>query len=155
MRVLAWIVEGTWEAAVDAAARLGGDEVTLLHVVTQETVDASAGALAGLLGRRRPEGMEAELAGIAEHAARALLDAAAHRLGRDARARVVTGRAEEEVVLAARDADYLVVARDSRHPGPKSLGKATRFVVDHAPCTVVLAWREGAPEGPPLPPHPG
>ena len=39
----------------------------------------------------------------------------------------------------------LVIARDSRHPGPHSIGHAARFVVDHAPCTVVLAWPESGP----------
>ena len=37
---------------------------------------------------------------------------------------------------AAADADLLVIARDSRHPSPHSIGHAARFVVDHAPCDV-------------------
>ena len=45
-------------------------------------------------------------------------------------------------VVAAADADLLVVARDGeRRAGPKSLGPRTRFVVDHAPCRVLLVWR--------------
>ena len=49
---------------------------------------------------------------------------------------------------AAADADLLVVVRDSRHPGPHSIGHAARFVVDHAPCDVVLVWAGGGPDGP-------
>ncbi|MFD5466969.1 hypothetical protein ACFWIQ_29700 [Kitasatospora sp. NPDC127059] len=33
---------------------------------------------------------------------------------------------------------------DPAHPGPHSLGPATRFVVDHAPCAVLLVWPERA-----------
>lgn len=41
--------------------------------------------------------------------------------------------------------------------GPKSLGPASRFVVDRAPCPVLLIWPEPAPgltTIPPPPPHP-
>jgi hypothetical protein len=33
-----------------------------------------------------------------------------------------------------------IVARDSDHHGPKSLAPATRFVVDHARCPILLVW---------------
>jgi nucleotide-binding universal stress UspA family protein len=39
----------------------------------------------------------------------------------------------------------LVVVRASRHahrePGPRSVGRTARFVVDHAPCPVLLIRR--------------
>ena len=60
----------------------------------------------------------------------------------------MSGLAENAVMEAAADADLLVVARDSRHPGPHSIGHAARFVVDHAPCDVVLVWPGGGPDGP-------
>jgi hypothetical protein len=46
------------------------------------------------------------------------------------------------VIEAARDADVLVLVRDGRgaEPGPHSLGRAGRFILDHAPCAVLLAW---------------
>ena len=45
------------------------------------------------------------------------------------------------MVEAAAGADLLILARDGeRRPGPKSLGPRTRFVVDHAPCRVLLVW---------------
>ncbi|MGC1282654.1 MAG: universal stress protein, partial [Streptosporangiaceae bacterium] len=68
------------------------------------------------------------------------------------------GRVEREVVAAAEGADLLVLARDGDDTrlGPKSLGPASRFVVDHAPCPVLLVWpRETPGTGsiPPPPPH--
>jgi hypothetical protein len=58
MRVLIWLVEGTWQGCVDAARPLlpDGAEITLLHVAPEEVAEAAAGAVAGLLGRgqRRP-----------------------------------------------------------------------------------------------------
>jgi Na+/H+ antiporter NhaD/arsenite permease-like protein len=49
-------------------------------------------------------------------------------------------RAEDEVLDAAREADVLVLARGGEpdHLGPKSVGHAERFVLDHASCAVLL-----------------
>jgi hypothetical protein len=60
------------------------------------------------------------------------------------------------VVAASADADLLVVARDGDRTrlGPKSLGKITRFVVDHAACPVLLVWPEPAPDVATIPPPP-
>ena len=52
--------------------------------------------------------------------------------------------------------DLLVLARDGREQlGPPSLGKRTRFVVDHAACAVLLVWGgpAPAPERMHWPPH--
>jgi Na+/H+ antiporter NhaD/arsenite permease-like protein len=65
-------------------------------------------------------------------------------------------------VAAAAGADLLILARDGDRSrlGPKSLGPAGRFVVDHAPCPVLLVWPEDPPgtgtipPPPPPPPHP-
>jgi nucleotide-binding universal stress UspA family protein len=66
------------------------------------------------------------------------------------------GRVEREVVRAAEEADLLICARDGdRHRlGPRSLGPAARFVVDHAPCPVLLVWPREAPGLDSLPPPP-
>jgi hypothetical protein len=56
------------------------------------------------------------------------------------------GQPETVVFEAAAVADVLVVARDGRHLGPHSIGHEQRWIVDHAPCTVVLAWPAGAPD---------
>ena len=68
------------------------------------------------------------------------------------------GAIEREVVTAVAGADLLIMARDGDRSrlGPKSLGKAARFVVDHAPCPVLLVWPGTAPavQTIPPPPHP-
>ena len=162
MTVLVWITEGTWQAAVDAARAHAPDDtgITLLHVTGDDVVAAAHGAFAGLLGRGRPgRDPGTRLEALSESAATEVLDAAAERLGRPATLLRAHGRVEREVVHAAEDADLLVCARDGdrQRLGPHSLGPATRFVVDHAPCPVLLVWPEPAPgidSLPPLPPGP-
>jgi nucleotide-binding universal stress UspA family protein len=164
MRVLLWLVEGTWQGCVDAARPFvpADAEVTLLYVAPDEVTEAAAGALAGLLGRGRPgpgRNPAERIGALSGQAAAALLAAAAARLGRDARRQARTGRVERVVIQAAEGADLLVVARDGDRSrlGPASLGPATRFVVDHAPCQVLLVWPDQAPgveSIPPPPPHP-
>ncbi len=91
--------------------------------------------------------------------AAALFAAAAARLGRqDAELLHRHGRLEHEVIRAvAENIDLLMVARDGDHSrlGPHSLGPATRFVVDHAPCVVLLVWPDepSGIESIPPPPH--
>lgn len=123
--VLIWVVEGSWSAGVDVARRLGwaDDLVTLLYVVEEQVTAAAAGAYAGLFGRP------------------------AQRIVR-------TGRIEREVVVAAAGVDLLIVARDGdlSRLGPRSLGRHTRFVVDHAPCPVLLVWPHTTPSVESIPP---
>ncbi|MFJ9683121.1 universal stress protein [Streptomyces sp. NPDC101194] len=158
MTVLVWIDEGTWRASVDAARAhvRAGDAITLLHVTGDDVAEAAHGAFVGLLGRGHAERDPGDrVAALSASAAAALLDAAAERLGRPAERLRAHGRVEREVVRAAEDADLLICARDGdRRPGPRSLGPATRFVVDHASCPVLLVW-PGAPPGIDTPPpHP-
>jgi nucleotide-binding universal stress UspA family protein len=158
--VLVWITKGTWQSCVDAACRLAPADagITLLHVTPADLPGTAHGAYLGLLGRghtgRDPGPQLAELADVS---ADELLDAAARRLDRPCDRMRRRGRVEREVVTAAADADLLVVARDGDRSrlGPKSLGKATRFVVDHVPCPVLLVWPETAPGIASIPPHPG
>jgi nucleotide-binding universal stress UspA family protein len=157
--VIIWVAEGTWRAAIDAARRLApaGARFVLLHVIPEEVAGAGHGAYAGLLGRGRPDrdpGTRMEvLAGVS---ARELLDAAARRLAAPCDRTERRGRVEREVILAADGADLLVLARDGdpSRLGPKSLGRASRFVVDHAPCPVLLVWPEPAPGVGTIPPPP-
>jgi len=133
---------------VDAGLSLApaGARYTLLHVTSAEVVEAAHGAYLGLFGRggRDPGDRLDELAAAS---ARELLEAAADRLGRECEKREIHGRAERAVVAASAQADLLVMARDGDRSrlGPKSLGKAARFVVDHAACPVLLVWPESAP----------
>jgi nucleotide-binding universal stress UspA family protein len=143
--VLAWITEGGWEACVDAVAALDATEVTLLHVATVD--------VPGPRGRRHEQVMT-RMSALAGEAAGALLDDAEERLGREAHKLAASGPAENVLMEAATDADMLVVVRESRHPGPHSIGHEARFVVDHAPCDVVLVWPAGGPDGPAPKPKP-
>lgn len=148
-----WVAEGTWPACVDAARPLGG-EVTLLHVVDVATA-AALSAQVGLLGR---SGNADQAEFLLARAETEVLDAAAARLGRPAGREVRRGRPEREVVAACANVDLLVLARDGDRGrlGPRSLGHHTRFVVDHAPCQILLVWPEATPglgTLPPPPPH--
>jgi hypothetical protein len=160
MRVVVWIVEAGWEACVDTAAALvpAGAEVTLLAVPSAELEEVAAGGRAGLLGRRSPPAPGPAWDEVADDAARTLLADAAERFGRPAAAQVRHGRVEREVVAACAAADLLVLARDGddERLGPKSLARHARFVVDHAPCRVLLVWPGEPPalELPPPPPPP-
>jgi nucleotide-binding universal stress UspA family protein len=152
MNVLVWLMEGTWPATVDAARGASGpdDAITLLHVI-----DASAhGAYAGLMGRGGPV---PDISAVSASAESRLLAAASSRLGRAAETAHRAGRLEREVVAACEGFDLLVVARDGdlHRVGPHSLAPPTRFVVDHAPCSVLLVWpAEPAVKQPPPPPPP-
>ncbi|MFH9657312.1 universal stress protein [Streptomyces sp. NPDC017248] len=168
MRVIAWVVEGTWPACVDAVRAHAPDdaEVVLLHVSGPDVPTVAHGAFAGLLGRgHRPghgpaEGWQRDpgdrLEALGGTSAAALLDAAARRLGRPCARVERSGRVEREVVAAAEGAGLLVLARDGDRSrlGPKSLGPAVRFTVDHAPCPVLLVWPRPAPGLGTLPPPP-
>ncbi|MEW1912090.1 universal stress protein [Kitasatospora sp. NPDC085895] len=167
MAVVVWVAEGTWRACVDAARVHAppGAEVVLLHVSDRDVPGAAHGAFAGLMGRRHPRGDHADgwgsdpgsrLEELADAAGHGLLDAAAERLGRPCHRVERAGRTEREVVAAAEGADLLVLARDGdrTHLGPRSLGPAARFVVDHAPCPVLLVWPGAAPGTATLPPEP-
>ncbi len=155
--VLVWVGMRTWQACVDAARRLppDGTRITLIHVADLE--DAAHGAALGLMGRR-PSGQDpgSRITAFALASSAELLDAAALRLGRPCHRIGRHGRPEREVVTAAADADLLIVARDGDQSrlGPKSLGKEVRFVVDHAPCPVLLVWAGTAPGVATLPPAP-
>lgn len=154
MSVLVWITEETWAACVDAARCLApvDQDIILLHVTDTAALDAAHGAFSALLGRSgRDPGTQ--LDAMAESAAAEVAEAAAARLGRPAEKLLLRGRPEHLVVQAARGASGLIVSRSGTEAGPKSLGKRSRFVVDHAPCPVLLIW-PGPPPDNPLPPGP-
>jgi nucleotide-binding universal stress UspA family protein len=160
MRVLVWLVQDTWRATVAEASELlpGNAEITLLHVIPTEAEDLLHGARAGLLGRRHPPPppQEPPLRAISEDAARELLAEAQSRLGRPASVQTRRGRVEREVLAAADGAELLVIARDGErsHLGPRSIGAQARFVIDHAPCRVLLVWPDRPPPVSTIPPAP-
>ncbi|BFU45518.1 universal stress protein [Krasilnikovia sp. MM14-A1004] len=158
MKILVWLAEGTWQAGVDAARVAAADaEIVLLHVVDPALAAGVDAARAGLFGRGRDPAEHSDvIAAAVEDAERSLLHAARTRLGRPARPLALRGRAEREVTAAAAGADLLIVVRDGDHRrlGPHSLAPATRFVVDHAPCPVLLVWPDQPPALDTIPPPP-
>ncbi|GAA0559026.1 hypothetical protein GCM10010172_47630 [Paractinoplanes ferrugineus] len=154
MKVVAWITEGTWHSVVDAARALPDAEITLLHVIDGNAVNAVAGSHAGLLGRGRQKTNAAEQA--LTDGQTDLLDAAQQRLGRASQRVARQGRIEREVIAACEDAGMLILARDGDHTrlGPHSLGHHARFVIDHAPCRVLLIWPDEPPDLSTVPPPP-
>jgi nucleotide-binding universal stress UspA family protein len=161
VRVVVWLVEGTWQGCLDAAAQVLPPDahVTLLHVSPSDVAAVTDAASAGLLGRalrgHRPARHFDE---VADEAASGILEAAVQRLGhKGAELLHRRGRVEREVVGAvAQGVDLLVVARDGDRSrlGPHSLGPPTRFVVDHAPCAVLLVWPDEPPGIESIPPPP-
>jgi nucleotide-binding universal stress UspA family protein len=157
--IVAWIVEATWPACVDAARRFAraDAEIVLLHVTDHDIANVAHGAYAGLLGRRHlrrdPGSQVHELASVAAHR---LLEGAAARLGRPCTPVERTGRVETEVIAAADGAELLVLARDGDlgRLGPRSVGHESRFIVDHAPCPVLLVWPARPPAIGTIPPPP-
>ena len=145
VRAVVWILEATWEATVDAAAGLlpPDAEIELLHVAFDADTFVRAGRR-GLLGRHPHRaggsGSPDPVSTATEEEAEGLLADAAERLGRAATRTARRGRAEDEVLDVARDADLLVLARGGEpdHLGPKSVGHAERFVLDHSACAVLL-----------------
>jgi nucleotide-binding universal stress UspA family protein len=159
MRAVVWISEATWQACVDQAAAFLPDDadVTLLHVAPSDVEEFAARGPARLLGRHPPPPppKEPPLRAIAEEEAEALLADAQNRLARPAHTVSRRGRVEREVVAACAGADLLILARDGEpRLGPKSLGKHTRFALDHAPCQVLLVWAEAPPAIDTIPPPP-
>jgi nucleotide-binding universal stress UspA family protein len=125
-RALVWVTPTGWEACIDAARALDA-EVTLLQATDEGP------APGGMLGRHKHPRVPVS-------ADDDLLDAAAERLGRPAERLSPPGHPEHAVVEAAAAFDLLVLSRTNLRPGPHSLGHATRFVVDHAPCALLLVW---------------
>ena len=145
MRAVIWIAEDTWEGCVDRAAVVLGSnaDVTLLHVAPSDVEEMASHGRARLLGRHPPPPPGPPLRAIAEEEAHALLEAAHARLARPAEMVARRGKIEREVLEACAGADLLILARDGEpRLGPKSLGPRTRFVLDHAPCQVLLVWPE-------------
>jgi nucleotide-binding universal stress UspA family protein len=167
MKILAWLTDGTWEACVDATAEIAStdDEILLLRVTDPALTEGLHGAYAGLVGRgRRGHDPGDAIDSASRIADEELFAAAKEQLGRPATTETRRGRLEREVIAAIGDASLLVVARDGDRSrvGPHSLGRATRFVVDHAPCAVLLIWPDEPdptlppePHGPPRHPHHG
>jgi nucleotide-binding universal stress UspA family protein len=144
MRAVVWIEEGSWVACVDRARGLleADADVTLLYVCSAEVEEVALHPGGPRLGRHRiPPGPPVR--SISDGEAQALLECARERLGRPAELVVRHGRVEHEVLEVADGADVLLLARDGElEVGPASLGRRSRFVVDHAACDVLVIRSE-------------
>ncbi len=130
-----------------ALAALPREDLTavLLHVVDTRP-EHERGYLPRVLLRAPPPAHQRELeAAQAEAGAAAIADARAvcRQLGVAVVERSAHGRPEREIVRIAAEerADLIVVgAHDPNAPaiGPHSVGPVARFVLDHAPCDVLL-----------------
>lgn len=131
-------------------------EIVLLHVTDSGMPDVAHGYAArlGRGHRERDPGTRIQPLGSASRTD--VLRSAAERLGRACVRRERVGRPDREVIAAVEPAELLILARDGDHArlGPKSLGRAGRFTVDHAPCPVLLVWPVPAPGIDTIPPHP-
>jgi nucleotide-binding universal stress UspA family protein len=156
MRVTAWIAPGTWPAVVDALRDHHGDDEISLVAAADPTEVMPPGMDRSLMGRGRRRRPSGETTRMATEQAESLLRRATVRLGREAATALLTGRTERAVIEAADGADWFVMARDGDRSrlGPRSLGRAARFIIDHAPCTVELIWPEETPELDTIPPSP-
>ena len=158
MKVTVWVTEGTWPDCVDAARDLTESrdaEITLL-VVREQRPDEPPSGFGSLMGRRSHRRAAEEMETLTQEAAETMLAEATERLDRPATTRLESGLTERVVTAAAQDVDYLIVGRDGDRSrlGPHSLGKHTRFVIDHAPCRVLVIWPGNAPDIGSIPPPP-
>lgn len=162
MAVLVWVDEATWPACIDAAEQWAPASAETVLIATADPQDATQAhaAFAGLLGRGgSAHDPGPRIAAMGQAATAAMLEAAARRLGRPCTVRTLSGgHPERALVEAAVGADLLVMARDgdADRLGPRSLGPVSRFVVDHAPCPVLLVWPRSPATAvlPPPPPPP-
>lgn len=143
--------EGSAELVRAALGRLAPiDRLVLLHCIDSGPEHDVHLLQEGRWGRHQPDrDRDAAMARAEEErAVEVLREAAAAARGAgytgEAEARVRRGRPEREIVRALTElaADVVVLApRPSARqgpPGPHSLGHVARFVVDHAPCAVLL-----------------
>ena len=155
--VIAWIVEGTWPACVDAARARAADADHPAARHRRRGPRRRARRLRRPARPRppRPRPRRPRWRTWPPPTPRQLLDAAAERLGRPVHPARADRARRAEVVAAAESADLLILARDGDRArlGPRSLGPATRFVVDHAPCPVLLVWPDPAPGIGSIPPR--
>lgn len=150
MRVLCAIGQRSGpELVVRASAIVArGADWLLLHV-TDIGPRAELERLAGPLRHAPPPSpTEARLDQAEEAAGKAALDEAfeaAHQIGLKVETRAARGRPERVIVETALQVAASLIVIQARegtvgHPliGPASVGHVARFVLDHAPCDVLL-----------------
>jgi nucleotide-binding universal stress UspA family protein len=126
-------------------------EATVHILCVRDDAEGPPGAVGGHSGLVRPRSTEIEDASAREiesfvHELVVVAQKAVQMSGAGGvTGNVGSGRPERVIVefLAQKNADLCVVGRrpdwrDSAESGPKSVGKVARFVIDHAPCPVLV-----------------
>jgi len=158
MRVICAIGQRGGPELIEGLIKIVGKEVecVLLHVIDTGPRHDWKDYLRGPLHRRpHPDKLPHEAAIIAaeETASRKVIEEAteaAKRIGLKATAIVKEGQPEKiiiQVILEMEATLIAIWARESGagHPrmGPAALGHTARFVIDHAPCDVLLLREKG------------
>ena len=151
MRVLCAIGNrGGPEIVQRVAERLSTEiELLLLHVVDSGPRHDLKHLIKGLRHGATPEHVRrGELAAAEDSTGKASLteaEEAARAAGFGVRASLVRGRPEELILKVANDEAVSLICISARegaeghpHIGPASVGHTARFVLDHAPCDVLL-----------------
>ncbi len=121
-----------------------GIRVELYHVVDEAPAWELGMQFARRPGHPRPPGLDARVREAETRGSDAILAGARTAIGRSATEALGRGRPEREIVSRAANvgASLVVVGarpgEDRTAPEPHSLGHVSRFVVDHAPCPVLL-----------------
>jgi nucleotide-binding universal stress UspA family protein len=124
-------------------------ELLLLHVIDAGPRHDLKHLIEGLRhGPAAIPGRGEELSAAEETAGQTSLaetQAAAEAAGFSAQSRIAKGRPEEVIIQIAREESLPLICISARegaeghpHIGPASVGHTSRFVVDHAPCDVLL-----------------
>ena len=153
MRVICAIGQKGGPELVKRLTGIVGDqaECLLLHVIDTGPRHDLEDYLRGPLHRRPDHGEPphgAVVKAAEETAGRAAIEeamAAAQQAGLKAETSVKEGKPEDIIVQVARDVQAALVviwadegAAGHPHIGPASVGQTARFVIDHAPCDVLL-----------------
>ena len=161
MRVVVWITEAGWEACVETAAALApaDAEITLLAVPVGRArggrTRAGAPACSGAARRRRRTDAGAR---SPTRPPRRCSPTRSSASAATRRPRCATGGSSARSSPRARAPTCSSAPATATTSGsaPRASASHARFVVDHAPCRVLLVWPDGPPglhELPPPPPH--
>ncbi|HET6461612.1 MAG TPA: universal stress protein [Syntrophales bacterium] len=153
MRVICAIGQRGGAELIQRLVEMAGDKAVclLLHVIDTGPRHGLEHYLRGPLHRRPYHGRpshETAFRDAEAAASRAVIEealAAAKQAGLKAEATVKEGEPGEIIVQVAREANAVLIVMWARegaagHPrlGPASVGHTARFVIDHAPCDVLL-----------------
>lgn len=151
MRVLCAVGQRGGPELINRVAEMvrSGSDLLLLHVVDTGPRHDLRHLIGGLRhGPAAGPGRERELSAAEESVGKTSLaetQEAAEAAGFITRTSLVWGRPEEVILKVAADEEAVLICISARegaeghpHIGPASVGHTARFVLDHAPCDVLL-----------------